>query len=216
MVGDHRNPAPTFKMHSRPSPTPLTHLTICSFPISTFDINWDNLTFLKMSPTMFDGCIEVIKQAPLLEICSITLPRMEFLPIIPKIIVRHLRLRTLMLFHFPFQLLCSFLDVLELPSLQAYLHQVSGHDIAVDNVISLLDRSATVLKQLTLDMHSPRLGMDDLKNLLNAVPCLHILHLNFGYRNTTNVPVIRELFELLVSSSPPIGILLDFFLAFNL
>ena len=78
--------SPTFKMHSRPTPT---HLTIwCSLsPISAFDIAWDNLTSLKLALSIFDGCIEVILKAPHLEFCSMELiadgPNEDRLPI-PK------------------------------------------------------------------------------------------------------------------------------------
>lgn len=151
-----------------------------------------------MSLTVFDGCIEVLQQAPLLEIYSIQLCWMNSLPPIPKIFVRHTRLQTLKLFQFPFELLCGFLEVLELPSLQAYHLQAPNDDIAVDNVISLLNHSGVDLKQLTLDVHQPQL--EDIKKLLNAVPSLQILHLNFCC--AANGPVIRELFEHLFSSMP--------------
>jgi hypothetical protein len=89
--------------------------------------------------------------------------------------------------------------VLELPSLQAYHHQVSRLDIAADNVSSLLNRSRVNLKQLTLEMHWPQ--GEDIKNLLNGVPCLQYLHLIFCC--ITDASVIHELFEML-SSSPAI------------
>jgi hypothetical protein len=198
VIGDYRRVPAIFKMRSRPSPT---HLTISQFPISTFDINWDNLTFLKMTFTVFDGCIEAIRQAPLLEIFFISLCRMDFLPSIPKITVRHIRLRTLKLLNFPFELLCSFLDVLELPSLQAYHHQAWGLDIAADNITSLLNRSRVNLKQLTLELHRPQ--GEYIKKLLNAVPCLQHLHLQICC--IANACVIHELFEMLSESSlPPI------------
>ena len=183
-------------MRSRPSPT---HLTISHLPISTFDINWENLTSLKMTLTVFDGCIEAIQQAPLLEMCFINLGWIESLPPLPQIVVRHTRLRTLKLLHFLFELLCSFLDVLELPSLQAYHQQVSGLDIAADNVTLLLNRSGVNLKQLTLDMHWPQ--GEDIKKILDAVPCLQHLHLEMCC--IANACVIHELFEMLSESSSP-------------
>jgi hypothetical protein len=192
----YHGPAPTFKMRSRPSPT---NLTIFYFPISTLDINWDNLTILRMTLTAFDGCIEAIQQAPLLEVCSITLCRINFLPSIPNITVRHMRLRTLKLFGFPSELLCGLLDVLDLPSLQAYHHQTLNLELSIDNVISFLNRSGMDLKQLTLDVTSAR--KEDLKNLLTAVPSLQNLQLDFWCAGNTFV--IRGIFEDL-SSSPPI------------
>jgi hypothetical protein len=194
--GRHYGPAPPFKMCSRPSPT---HLTISYFTISTLDIKWDNLTFLKMTLTAFDGCIEAIQQAPLLEMCSITLCCMNFLPSIPKVTLRHMRLRTLKLFRFPVEPLCGFLDVLDLPFLQAYHHQTLNLELSIDNVISFLNRSGMDLKQLTLDVTSAR--KKDLKKLLTAVPSLQNLQLDFWCKGNTFV--IRGIFEDL-SSSPPI------------
>jgi len=154
-----------------------------------------------MTHTAFDGCIEAIQQAPLLEMCSIALRWMDFLPSIPKIPVRHTRLRTLELFQFPFELLCDFLDVLELPSLQAYHQQTSNDDISVDNAISFLNRSRMDLKQLALNVSSPR--KQDLKKLLTAIPSLQNLQLDFWY--TEHAFLIRELFEELSSSPPVLG-----------
>jgi hypothetical protein len=196
VIGDHYYPAPPFKMRSRPSPT---HLTISYFSTSTFDINWDNLRFLKMTLTAFDGCIEAIQQAPLLEMCSITLCCVNFLPSIPEITVRHMRLRTLKLLGFPSELLCGYLDVLELPFLQTYHQQTLYLDNSVDTVISFFNRSRINLKQLAFNVTSSR--KEDLKKLLTAVPSLQDLHLNLWC--TENAFVIRELFEDL-SSSPPV------------
>ena len=192
---------PTFKMRSRPSPT---HLTITHFPISTVHIKWDNLTSLKMSLAVVDECIEAIQQAPLLETCSITLSSTTgFLPFIPKTTLRHLCLRTLKLCNFPFGILCSFLDALDLPALQAYHHRTldKRHDISAHNIISLLNRSRIDLKQLTLNAYSLR--VEDLKKLLNAAPWLQNLRLSVC--SPDNAPVIRELFEHLYSSPPSIG-----------
>ncbi|KIM48511.1 hypothetical protein M413DRAFT_80310 [Hebeloma cylindrosporum] len=197
VVGSYYDVPPYFKLHSRPSPT---RLTISHFPVSTFDIVWDNLTFLHMTLIVFDGCIEAIQQAPFLESCSITLYWMKLLPSIPKITVRLTRLRTLSLSRFPIELHRSFLEILELPSLQAYRHQSAGNDFTVDNVISLLNRSGTDLKQLTLDVHAPR--VEEIRKLLIAVPHLENLYLDFccSYNDAT----IQELFDNLCSS-PSVG-----------
>ena len=89
--------------------------------------------------------------------------------------------------------------MLELPSLQAYHQQVSGLDIAADNVTSLLNRSRVNLKRLTLDMHWPQ--GEDIKKILDAVPCLQHLHLEMCC--IANACVIHELFEMLSESSSP-------------
>ena len=129
VIGEHQYPTLTFKMRSRPSPT---NLTISYFSMSTFDISWDNLTFLEMTLTTFDGCIEAIQKAPLLEMCSIELCCVDSLPSIPNITVRHMRLRTLKLFGFPTEPLCDFLDLLKLPFLQTYHYHTPYLNIFMD------------------------------------------------------------------------------------
>ena len=128
--------------------------------MSTFDISWDNLTFLKMTLTTFDGCIEAIQKAPLLEMYSIELCCVDSLPSIPNITVRHMRLRTLKLFGFPSEPLCDFLDVLELPFLQTYHYHTPYLDISVDNVISFVNRSGMDLRQLAFDVFSVPYDME--------------------------------------------------------
>jgi len=88
-----------------------------------------------------------------------------------------MRLRTLKLFRFPVEPLCGSLDVLELPSLQVYHHQISYLNNSVDNLISFLNLSRMDLKQLTLDVSSSR--KEDLTKLLTAVPPVQNLHLDF-------------------------------------
>ena len=68
---------------------------------------------------------------------------MERYPTIPKMTVmtRHMHLRTLILDQFSSQLLRGFLDALELPALEVYSFGTEGSDIAVDNMMSLLNRS---------------------------------------------------------------------------
>ena len=89
--------------------------------------------------------------------------------------VRLMRLRTLRLGEFRFELR-SFLDVLELPFLETYRYHTRGNVFAVDNVISLLHLSGIHLKQLTLVVAFPR--MEDIKKLLDAIPCLQNLYLS--------------------------------------
>ena len=92
--------------------------------------------------------LEVIRQAPLLKFCAVELSTvMEHLSTIPKMTVmtRHMHIRTLVLSQFPSHLLRGFLDALELPALEVYFFGTHGDgDIAVDNVISLLNRSGLI------------------------------------------------------------------------
>ena len=117
---------------------------------------------------------------------------------IPKMTVRLMRLRTLRLGEFRFELR-SFLDVLELPFLETYRYHTRGNVFVVDNVISLLHLSGIHLKQLTLVVAFPL--MEDIKKLLDAIPCLQNLYLDIWCLCIASI--IHELFEAL-SSSPPI------------
>ncbi|KIM46687.1 hypothetical protein M413DRAFT_23058 [Hebeloma cylindrosporum] len=197
---DVDNVTPAFRMLSRPSPT---HFTIWCYPVSAFDIAWDNLTFLKLTLTIFDGCMEVIQKAPLLEFCWIEIyegPN-EFPPFPKKTgHVRHRCLRTLTLSRLSFEALRDILDMLELPSLETYCcHSPSG-DFAVDNVISLLNRSGIQLKQLTLGLHDA--VMEDIKKLLPAVPCLQRFYFDYCPWPDELTFGMHGLFDAL-SSSPP-------------
>ena len=70
----------------------------------------------------FDGCREVKRQAPLLEFYTLKLPWMRRFSFIPRIAVKHMHLQALRLILFTSELLCGFLDALELPSLEAYCY----------------------------------------------------------------------------------------------
>jgi hypothetical protein len=160
----------------RPSPT---HLTIQNFPVLAVDILWANLTFLTMANGTFNGCVEVMRQAPLLEFCSLQLNSVptDVFPI-PSRNVRPMLLRNLKLYCFPVELLIAFIEALELPSLEEYYLESVGSDIAVDNVVSLLNRSGCRLKQLWLLLDG-RPVLEDLIKLLDVVPCLQTLRLEF-------------------------------------
>jgi hypothetical protein len=86
---------PTFRMNFKPSPT---YLTIQSIRLSASDIGWSNLTYLSMEDTAFNVCIEAIRQAPLLESCTLSnchsAPRDASTP---RKIARHVHLRKLYL-----------------------------------------------------------------------------------------------------------------------
>jgi hypothetical protein len=122
---------------------------------------------------------------------------------IPKMTVRNMHLRTLIVIQFSSALLRNFLDVLDLPSLETYCCHTVACDVSADNVISLLNRSGAYLKRLTLDVRWP-CAEDIKKLLLDASPYLQHLRLDFFW--TANAPgLVHELFEDL-SSSPPISV----------
>jgi len=182
------SPTVTFRMSSRrPSPN---RLTLDNFHFLAVDLSWNNLTFLKVEHTPFDGCIEAIRQAPLLEFCSLRQHHrsssrdIQYIHSIPKTIIRLLHLRTLKLLYFRPEVLTRFIDLLELPSLEEYHCSSSEGDAALDRVISLFKRSGNCLKQLVFCLQ-PQAG-EDLKRLLYAVPCLQNLKLDFSPSGRTS------------------------------
>ncbi|KIM36935.1 hypothetical protein M413DRAFT_31329 [Hebeloma cylindrosporum] len=198
----YKGVAPIFRMSSRPSPA---HVFISS-PYLSIDILWNNLRDLEID-NMLGTCIEVIREAPLLEclFCHWSILPLADIPafLFPNIIIRHMRLRKLGFFGFPTDLLVRFLNILELPSLEDYCHITKGHgNIVVDEVTSLINRSGSHLKYLEIRlrcMRSTQVG--DLKKLLNALPDLRTLKVEIYYSPFRSL-VISDLLETL-SSSPP-------------
>ena len=155
-------------MNSQPSPT---RLTITRLPVLGIDIGRDNLTSLTISTTTVVECIEAIRRAPLLEFCSLSniKPATGDLSISTRI-VRHIRLRRLELSSTNGDVLTSFMDAMEFPSLEESADEDWTH-LDMDSLTSLLNRTGSSLKQLTL----ATVTLEDLKKLFEAVPCLQNL-----------------------------------------
>lgn len=85
----------TFTMNAKLGPMKFK---ISGFLLEAVDVAWDNLVHLDLSRTTLDGVLQVIRDAPLLETCSLFIispPISRFR--ISKIIIRHPYLRTLQL-----------------------------------------------------------------------------------------------------------------------
>lgn len=169
------------------------------------EIVWDNLTCLKLYQIPLDGCVEVLRQVPLLEFCLLDLStfKNKEIPPTPKKIVRLMHLRKLHLLWFSAKLLTRFVDVMELPSLEEYHSESLGTEIAVDGMILLLNRSGSRLKRLILWLRGqPGPGVGDLKKLLNAVPCLQNIKLHIYSDPITTAPCALDDLLQNLSSSP--------------
>jgi len=143
----------TFRMNARPGPMKFT---IWGFLLEGVDVAWDNLVHLNLDYTTFDGVLQVIRDAPLLEICSlsfISLAMDKFR--IPKIIIRHPNLRTLQLNHIQENdVLPKLINSLELPSLESWsVEYIKLEGMVLEIMISFLKRSGCSLKTFNIQQN---------------------------------------------------------------
>ena len=196
---DQHNLPLTFRMNARPSPTIFK---IWGFLLEGVDVAWDNLVHLDISCTTFDGVLQVIRDAALLEMCSLSTisPPIEGFRT-PGIIIRHPYLRTLQLsFIEETNVFQKIINSLELPSLESWsIEAVESEENVVDIMTSLLQRSGCSLK--TLNMVQDRApAVEDFERLLQAAPCLQHLSVHF-YNSAT--PVMDNILERISESALP-------------
>jgi hypothetical protein len=200
ILNNSRVISPIFRMNSQPSPTCLT---ITRLPVLRIDIGWDNLTSLTIDTATTVECIEVIRRAPLLESCSLSNiePARGDLSI-STIIVRHIRLRELNVSSTDGEFLTSFMDAMEFPSLEefAFISEYDWICLDTDSLISLINRSGSSLKRLTLDTADGQ-TLEGLKKLFDAVPCLQNLRWCSCSDNASDMHEMNDLLQQL-SSSP--------------
>jgi hypothetical protein len=199
--GNTHNLPLTFRLNARPGPTKFT---IWGFLLKGVDVAWDNLAHLYLNHTTLDGVLQVIQDAPLLEICSLSFissPIDDFR--IPEIIIPHPYLRTLQVSSIDetdvFQKL---IKSLELPSLESWsVRSVELEEsVVVDIMISFLKRSGCSLK--TLDIRPNGAPADeDFERFLQAVPCLQHLCVTCPYVESS-ILVMDNILQL-ISASPP-------------
>ena len=176
-IGYIRPIYPRFRMNTTPSPR--------TFKTSSFllenlawDIAWDTLVNLNLKRTCLDGILQVIRDAPLLEICSLTFvypPTGGFST--PQTIIHHPRLRTFELLSINNEVFTMLITSMELQSLKSW--QVSSAAMPVDIMISFLKRSDSGLKMLGLRRDQwrhnvPMPVVEDFERLLQALPHLSV------------------------------------------
>ena len=194
-----RDISPIFRMNWQPSPT---RLTITCLPLSGIDIGWDNLKSLTIGTATTVECIEAIRRAPLLEYCSLSNiePATGDLSISTGI-VRHIRLRELSISSTGGDILTSFMDAMKFPSLEEFTF-ISGQEyiyLDTDSLISLLNRSGSSLKKLTLDTVDGQ-TLEGFKRLFDAVPYLQNLRW-CSCSDASSIHIMNDLLQQL-SSSP--------------
>ena len=167
----HRDTNLKFKINAQLSPTKLT---VGAIPCRAIDISWDRLVYLDVNNTSLDGVLQVIRDAPLLETCSLSgiSPPINGFPT-SETIIRHPHLRDLQLPWGEIPVFTEIINSLELPSLESWRFGSEENFIGMD-AISFLKRSGSGLKTLDLwQDHVP--ALEDLEQLLQATPHLQCL-----------------------------------------
>ena len=198
---DETNLPLTFKMNTRPNPMKLK---IFGFLLEGVDVSWDNHVHLDLSWTTFDGVLQVIRNAPLLEICSLSfiLPLIDDFHI-PKIIIHHPYLRTLqLLFMEQTDVFHKLINSLELPSLESWSVELVEleESMVLDIMTSFLKHSGCKLKSLKMEQGQVP-TVEDFKRFLQAAPCLQCLHVAYPTYVRSLTPVMDNILEW-ISASP--------------
>ena len=198
---DENNIPLTFRMNARPSPTKFK---IWGFLLDAVDVSWNNLIHLDLNRTTLDGVLQVVRNAPLLEICSLSFisPPIDDCRI-PEIIIRHPYIRTLQLFFIEetgvFQ---KIINSLELPSLESWSVELVEleESVVVDIMILFLKRSGCGLKTLNIQqIRAP--AAEDFERFLQAAPCLQHLRVIGPTYDESSMPVMDNILERI--SAPP-------------
>lgn len=128
-------------------------LKISNFSLENVNIAWNNLVHLDLECTSLDEVLRVIRDAPLLEICTlcdIFAAAADGFPT-PGTTIRNPRVRTLEVSSMEPEVLTELINSLELPSLGSWeLSSDAEDEMPVDTMISFLKRSACGLKTLRL------------------------------------------------------------------
>jgi len=137
---------PQFITQSKPSPK---YLTLFSFPPTSIDIGWDNVTHAALGRVNCKDIIKVLQRAPALEYCHISNldGRWDESSIDSDTVTFHPRLRSLTSgFHIE-----NVLDVINVPSLEKWTHtDYTTPERHCYAMISLINRSNCILKVLNL------------------------------------------------------------------
>ncbi|KIM47387.1 hypothetical protein M413DRAFT_439067 [Hebeloma cylindrosporum] len=192
-VTDPHSESPWFSMNSGPGPIKFRLEYI---PLKAVDIVWDRLVRLKVRDTSLDGVLQVIRDAPLLKVCSLTgisPPTAD----ISNGIIYHPHLATLALLEMRLDVFTTIINLLELPSLKScsFGSDVGHSAIGVD-AISFLRRFGSGLTSLQLHQDQ-ELPIADFNQLLQAAP--HIQHLKLAGEGLSSA--MDDVLERLAASS---------------
>ena len=150
-ISGDRTPTQKFITESSPNPK---YLTLVKFPPTSIDIGWDNVTHAALSKLYFEEYFEVLQRAPALEYCHMYGLAEEYWDehtIDPHTVILRPRLRSLYSDHSTKVLL----NVINVPSLEEWTHDMGDEQHDCASMISLLDRSNCFLKILNLEGDLP-------------------------------------------------------------
>jgi hypothetical protein len=138
------SPTPKFVMKSKPFPT---QLTLINFPPTSIDIGWDNITRAILCNLTANECLEVLRASTCSGILSgRTLGRCHGQL---GTTILHRRLRSLNSSYSG----TRFLEAINVPSLEEWIHNTEGDPLPVTAMVSLLKRSGCCLKILNLQTY---------------------------------------------------------------
>jgi hypothetical protein len=163
-----RSPTQKFIMKSKPFPT---QLSLTNFPPTMIDIGWENITRAMLYNLSANECLEVLQRTPALEHCLAELWNDS--TVNPGTTILHRRLHSLNSSYSG----TGFLEAINVPSLEEWVHNTEGNPLSVMAIVSLLKRSGCCLKILNLQhVLAPP---DDLPILFQTLPSLERLQLSF-------------------------------------
>lgn len=152
-------------MNTKPSPMKLSATRI---PLSFINISGDHLVHLDVCMTSLEELPEVMRDAPQLKACSLTMiePSPDDFPF-PKAIVRLPHLRALELYWIDdIKVSNKFINSLELPSLELWVIE-SRSILDTDVMVSFLKRSACTVKTLRLEWEAELPAAEDFGRFLS-------------------------------------------------
>ena len=186
-------------MNTRPSPMKFK---VTGFLLKGVDIAYNKLVHLNLQNTSLEEVLQIIRDAPLLEICYLS---MVSRPIdgfhVPQTIIRLPYLQTFNLsliketevFH-------KLINSLELPSMESWSVDLMGSSVGQvdEEMISFLKRFGCSLKTLCIRQdRAPAPAVEDFERFLQAAPSLQHLRVD-----CPSSPLMDSILER-ISTSPP-------------
>jgi hypothetical protein len=191
-VSESELPTLEFMMESRLN---LTHLKLTRFPLKSINVHWDNITHATFSMISIDEGLDFLRRAPSLEYYCTSMCEQRDTSYQDPLF--HPRLRSLDLSTPPSKHRYV-LDVVQLPSLEEWTHNLCCDRLPVAAMLSFLKRSGCRIKALKLE--NIRLPSEDLNTLLQEIPSLE--RVQVSYRLSSNKGIMDDILTRIFYSVP--------------